>query len=72
MSKEERNKLDLINNFSYEQVVEMIIYYQEIELYKDYLLEVHPQLKILIEKIQEITNITKHSQILIKERKCKN
>lgn len=71
MSEQEgKKKQELISDFTYEQVVEMVIFYQEIQIYKHYLLNVHPQINTIFEKIIEITNKAKHSQILLKEQKC--
>lgn len=67
--KELEKKGELISDFTYEQVVEMVIFYQEIQIYKHYLLTVHPQINTIFEQIIEITNKAKHSQILLKEQK---
>nr|WP_032072665.1 hypothetical protein [Aliarcobacter butzleri]AHG28765.1 hypothetical protein [Aliarcobacter butzleri] len=69
MSDEEKKKFELIKDFSCEQIVLMIIYFKEIEIYKNYLLNVHPNLDTFVKSIQEITNKAKHSQILLLEEK---
>lgn len=68
--KEKEKKQEIISDFTYEQVVEMVIFYQEIQIYKHYLLNIHPQINTIFEKIMEITNKAKHSQILLKEQQC--
>ncbi|UXC30721.1 hypothetical protein N3114_12735 (plasmid) [Aliarcobacter butzleri] len=69
MSEEEKKKLELIKDFSSEQIVLMIIYFKEIEIYKNYLQNIHPELDTFVRSIQEITKKAKYSQILLTEEK---